>query len=134
MAHQSGYGGSIAWDENSIYSPSWNTTIESWKLRYAQRQYETSIMGALAVIPWSTVTLGIAHWTAQVVYLVASNIVTGNMALGLEVVIKLQVNADDYFWGTGITHTTAVDVPLDGAIRATVSITGISQLDHMTGP
>lgn len=132
MAHQSGYGGSIEWDGNSVSAPSWNLTIKSWNLRYAQRQHETPVMGAaLRAAAWPLVTLGMAEWTADVVYLISRGLATGNLAIGLEVTIHLRMNDDpDFFFGTGITSIGTVDVPLDGPIEGTMAIKGISQLAH----
>jgi hypothetical protein len=93
-------------------------------------------MGAdLQSYAWPTVTLGLAEWTAQIVYLVPLTMPSGDMAIGLELGIHLHMNTtgNEYFFGTGITQTGVVDVPLDGPVRSTVLVRGISQLEHV-GP
>lgn len=133
MAHQSGRGGTITWDGISPNTPAWDAVIESWSLRYTQEQFPVPVMGGIATggarfNPWMTSALGMASWTGNVTYLLPDDVVEADLVLGLEVIIQLRVNSLDYFWGTGVTRTNAIDCPLDGPIRSVVSINGIGEL------
>ncbi len=122
MAHQSGYTGSMTLDAGTA---SWTTTIETWRLRYAEREHEVPVMGStLRAAPWPSIVSELAQWTARIVFLIPTTVAVVDMAIGQALTVRLKMNDDDYWGGTCVVSSFDVDDPLDGPARGTAVLTG----------
>lgn len=134
MSHQSGYRGSM---EMTSGTASWVTVIESWRLRYAEREHEVPVMGsALRDNPWPSIINGLAQWTARVVFLVPHDVAVIDVSIGQDVTAKFIVDRTtgaDFWSGDAKMTSFDIDNPLDGPVRGTAVLTGNGVLGMTVG-
>ncbi len=127
MAHQSGYGGSIAVTQASSDVDCLENDLEDWTVEQSTQGAEAYAKGEEYATTFATVS----EWSATAVVLLQTDETDDTLkAEGQEYTFTFKVNANDNLAGTGIVTGMAPVSPLDGPARLTVQITGTGALVH----
>lgn len=122
MAHQSGYGGSV--DITGGGPAAIAVGVEAWTVNQA-----TEVIEARAKQDtWKTKFAGASEWDAQITCLVADDATSGWNTMSAVTNMKLEVNASDFFTGSGFISSHTLEDPVDGPVKITYGITGNGNL------
>jgi len=127
MAHQSGYGGSIAVTNAGSDVDCLENDLEDWTVDQSTQGGEAYAKGEQYATTFATVS----EWSATAVVLLQTDETTDTLkAEGQSYTFTFVINANDSLAGTGLVTGIAPVSPLDGPARCTIQITGNGALVH----